>query len=101
MKIKKLWAIYVEKYPSFAGDPNSTIRLTVRGFKKFFDETYSHAHNQGWNSGLEACQETISKLKEENERLRQQLIYANQRLQQRDAAGKGGGLEDILKDIFK
>lgn len=93
MKIKRLWAFYVEENPSFEGDEDSIIKLTVRGFKKFFDETYRQAHTQGWNEGLLACKDEIERLKETNKEL-------HQRLQQRDAAGKGGGIDDLLKEIF-
>ena len=100
MKIKKLWAIYITNNPSFTGEPDSIIKLSVRGFRKFFDETYSHAHTQGWNEGLAACKSHMEQLKREKAELQHRLEYTQRRLQQRDEAGRGGGNWDVLKDIF-
>ena len=73
MKIKKLWAIYVQRNPSFEGESDTLITLTVRGFRKFFDETYSHAHTQGGNEGLAACKEHMEKLRAEKEELERRV----------------------------
>ena len=95
MKIKKLWAIYIEKNPIFGGEDDGIIKLTVRGFKKFFDETYRHAHTQGWNEGLSACKSTIAKLKKEKEELQQRLDYAHKLIQERN--NKKSDLSDLFK----
>jgi hypothetical protein len=45
MKKEKLWAIYVEKNPQFAGKGNVT--LSTKGLRKLFDTTWDIAYQEG------------------------------------------------------
>lgn len=45
MKKSELWAQYVAKNPSFAGDGNVT--MTARGLRKLFDTTWDIAFFDG------------------------------------------------------
>lgn len=50
MTKKELWAAYVAKNPSFAGDGNIT--MSARGLRKLFDQTW----DAGFNRHMEADQ---------------------------------------------
>jgi hypothetical protein len=49
MTKKDLWAQYVAKNPTFAGD--GIITMTASGIRKLFEQTYDRAHDQGLENG--------------------------------------------------
>lgn len=52
MNKEELWVIYVRKNPSFV--EATTITLTTVGLRKLFDQTFDHAHEEGYRKGKEA-----------------------------------------------
>ena len=51
MSSDDLWGFYLDKNPAFKGDKDEVVRMTRSNFKKFFDETYKVAHDQGFKNG--------------------------------------------------
>jgi hypothetical protein len=45
MKKSELWAIYIKKYPQFAGEGNVT--LSAKGLQKLFNQTWDYAYYEG------------------------------------------------------
>lgn len=46
MNKQQLWDFYCNKNPDF-NYPEAIIKLTGKGLKKFFDQTYDYAYNSG------------------------------------------------------
>lgn len=49
MKQEVLWAAYVAKNPSFAGD--GAVTMSAVGLRKLFEQTYQHGHDHGFTNG--------------------------------------------------
>lgn len=47
MTKEQLWNIYCERNPKFGDFPDTQITLTVQGLKKFFDQTWQAAIEEG------------------------------------------------------
>jgi hypothetical protein len=47
---EELWKIYCDKNPQFS-DEDSVFRMTGRGLKKLFDQTFDIAHDKGFANG--------------------------------------------------
>jgi ligand-binding SRPBCC domain-containing protein len=60
MKQEDLWAAFVAKNPSFLTNGAS---FTAAGLKKFFDQTWEHAHRQGVANGKAVMQNEVDALK--------------------------------------
>jgi len=73
MTKSELWAIYIRSNPSF-GDPDAIVKMSARGLKKLFDQTW----DKGFASG-EKAEKALNNLNNLNK--------------------KGGNL-DYFKDIF-
>ena len=48
MQKDELWAIYTRKNPKFESGP---VTFTADGLRKFFDQTWESAHQQGLKNG--------------------------------------------------
>lgn len=51
MNKDELWRTYVKKNPSFAKEDSTEVKLTARGMRKFFDQTWEHAFRAGLDKG--------------------------------------------------
>lgn len=49
MTKEELWTAYTAKNPSFNGD--DIIHMSAAGLRKFFAETWSRAHEAGFDNG--------------------------------------------------
>jgi hypothetical protein len=51
MTHETLWTIFTDGNPQFAGKPDETVTMTVRGLKKFFDTTWEQGRLNGFENG--------------------------------------------------